>query len=383
MTFEFATATRIIFGRGTATQLPGLAKGLGKDILAVTGRDSTRLQAVLAPLEAAGHEVTLFPIATEPTVDDIRRGAALALRRGIDLVIGLGGGSAMDAAKAIAAMARQPRDLLHYLEVIGQGQPLDEHPLPCITVPTTAGTGAEVTRNAVIASPEDGIKASLRHASMLPVITVIDPELALGCPPAIVAASGMDALTQCLEAYVSCRAQPLTDALCQDGIRRAVHSLDRAVTHPQDLAAREDMALAALFSGLALANAGLGAVHGFAAPIGGSYKAAHGAVCAALLAPVWAVNWAAIQRTGHAEAKTKFESAARLLLDDAAATPDDATAWLRALTQRLLIPSLSSLGIQESDLEGLAEKAARASSMKGNPVPLSHEELLAILRAAL
>lgn len=384
MTFEFATATRILFGCGTARQLPGLTRELGKKVLVVTGRDPARMMPLLSPLEAAGLQVTTLPTATEPTVDDVRRGAASALSCGAEVIIGLGGGSAVDAGKAIAAMARQPRDLLHYLEVIGQGNPLDEPPLPFIAVPTTAGTGAEVTRNAVLASPDHGVKASLRHPSMLPNVALVDPELARDCPPAITAASGMDALTQCLEAYVSCRAQPMTDALCLEGVRRAVRSLEKTVTDGQDLAAREDMALAALFSGMALANAGLGAVHGFAAPIGGSFKAAHGAVCAALLAPVWEANWAAILQTGAPETRAKFEAASRLLLQgDTTATPEQAVTFLKALAQRLKIPGLASHGIRETDLEDLAQKAAQASSMKGNPVPLGHASLLAILRAAL
>lgn len=383
MSFEFATATRIIFGRGTARQLPDLARSLGHKVLVVTGRDPSRTAAVIAALGEAGLDPEVFTIETEPMVDDVRRGAARAVETGATVVIGLGGGSAVDAGKAIAAMARQPHDLLHYLEVVGKGQPLDEKPLPYIAVPTTAGTGAEVTRNAVLASPFHGVKASLRHASMLPAIALVDPELACDCPPTVTAASGMDALTQCLEAYVSSRAQPMTDALCVEGIQRAVRSLEKAVTNGQDLDAREDMALAAMFSGMALANAGLGAVHGFAAPIGGSFKAAHGAVCAALLAPVWKANWAAIQNAGDAVARGKFESASRLLLADAEATPEAAADYLQALARRLDIPGLSSHGITETDLEDIATKASKASSMKGNPVSLSHDELLGILRAAL
>ncbi len=383
MTFEFATATRIIFGRGTAAQLPALARDLGQKVLVVTGRDPARFFPLLSSLETAGAEVTTLPIPTEPTVDDVRRGAAIALRHGTNMVIGLGGGSALDAGKAIAAMVHQPRDILHYLEIIGQGRPLDEKALPFIAVPTTAGTGAEVTRNAVLASPEHGVKASLRHVSMLPAIALVDPELARDCPPAVTAASGMDALTQCLEAYVSSRSQPMTDALAAEGVRRAMRSLEKAVKNGQDMDAREDMALAALFSGLALANAGLGAVHGFASPIGGSFKASHGAICAALLAPVWQANWAAVQKTGSAVSRAKFGSASRLILDDTQATPEAAGACLLALTRRLHIPILSAHGITEADLEDIAMKAAKAGSMKGNPVPLGQEQLVAILQAAL
>lgn len=383
MTFEFATATRIIFGRGAVSQLPVLTLGLGKKVLVVTGRDPQRFMTILQTLEERGLEVAVFPLLTEPTVDDIRRGSATALKTGAEVIIGLGGGSAVDAGKAIAAVARQPHDLLHYLEIVGKAQPLDNPPLPFIAVPTTAGTGAEVTRNAVLVSAEHGVKASLRHPSMLPTLALVDPELARTCSPSVTAASGMDALTQCLEAYVSSRAQPMTDALCVDGIRRAIRSLEKAVTDGHDVEAREDLALAAMFSGMALANAGLGAVHGFAAPIGGSFKAAHGAVCAALLAPVWAMNWAAIKRDGDCLIRERFEAASRLILNDDEGSPEKAATFLKELSLRLKIPTLGSFGITHQDLPEIATKAAQSSSMKGNPVPLSHEELLDILRQAL
>jgi alcohol dehydrogenase class IV len=380
MNFEFATATRIVFGRGTAGQLPQIARQYGDRTLIVTGRDSSRATPICQALESNDISVTVFSIQKEPTLDEVRRGAELALKHQSQVVIGLGGGSAVDTGKAIAALARQPQDVLHYLEIVGQGKSLDSPPLPYIAVPTTAGTGAEVTRNAVISCPDHGVKASLRHASMLPVVALIDAELARDCPPSVTAASGMDALTQCLEAYVSCRAQPMTDALCLAGIQRAVRSLEKAVTHGKDLDAREDMALAALFSGMALANAGLGAVHGFAAPIGGSFQAPHGAVCAVLLAPVWEANLAAVTEPASLQ---RFQTAAQLLTNDPSAKAEAAIPWLRDLTHRLEIPALSTFGIGESHLDELATKAAQASSMKGNPVHLSHQTLAAILRSAL
>ena len=383
MRFEFATASRIIFGRGSADGLGGLCREFGSKALIVTGRDPHRAACVFDLLAKEGIISSVFSVGGEPKVDDIERGVQQARAMGAEMVIGVGGGSAIDAGKAIAAMTCQSGALLDYLEVIGGGQPLAAKPLPCIAIPTTAGTGAEVTRNAVLASPEHQVKVSLRHAWMLPAIALIDPELAIHCPPAVTAASGMDALTQCLEAYVSCRAQPMTDALCVDGIRRAIRSLERAVADGSDLAAREDMALAALFSGLALANAGLGAVHGFAAPIGGAFNAPHGAVCAALLAPVWRANWRAVQAAGDPAVMAKFQDAAMLVLDDTKATPERAGRFLQELTQRLEIPHLRSHGIRESDLGSLAGKAAKASSMRGNPVGLSQDELCAILQAAL
>ena len=383
MLFEFATATRIVFGPGTARRLPELAAGFGRRVLVVTGAGADRHGDLLDALAAAGLQLTRFRSAGEPTTDEASAGAELARACGAELVLGLGGGSVIDAGKAIAALARQPAGLMEYLEVIGQGRALDVAPLPFLAVPTTAGTGAEVTRNAVLASPTHRLKASLRHASMLPALALVDPELALPCPPSVTAASGMDALTQCLEAFVSCRAQPLTDALCREGIRRAAGSLERAVTDGSDLDARSDLALAALFSGLALANAGLGAVHGFAAPLGGRHHAPHGAVCAALLAPVWEANLAAVRDAGDTSTLAKFREAAVLLTGDSAATPEMGTTFLSELTARLRIPGLAAHGLQESDLGEVVRQAAAASSMKGNPLPLSPEVLQAILRRAL
>jgi alcohol dehydrogenase class IV len=256
--------------------------------------------------------------------------------------------------------------------------------LPHLAVPTTAGTGAEATLNAVLSSEEHRVKVSLRHHSMLPTVALVDPELARDCPPPVTAASGMDALVQCLEAYVSRKAQPMTDALCLEGIRRAVRSLEAAVADGSDLDAREDLALAALFSGMALANAGLGAVHGFAAPLGGQFHAPHGAVCAALLAPVWEANLKKLRATGDGAALTRFEAIAHLLPTGSNhPEAEDAVTYFRDLSQRLAIPPLRHYGIQETDHPDLARKAAASSSMRGNPVELDQEELVGILRATV
>ena len=361
--FEFATAQRIIFGRGVIRELPDLCRSFGHRTLLITG---SRPKQYADLLPHAG----IHSIRGEPTVEDIQIGVTLAKQHNADVIVSIGGGSVVDAGKAIAAMSTQPGDLMRYIEVIGAGKSLESSPLPYIAVPTTAGTGAEATRNAVIASTEHRVKASLRHVSMLPRIALIDPELAVDVPPSVTAASGIDALTQCLEAFVCSRAQPMTDALCLDGIQRAVRSLERAFQNGHDLEAREDMALCALNSGIALANAGLGAVHGFAAPIGGMFHAPHGAVCATLLAPVWEANSKRVQN------RTKFDQVEAIL-------GGDAVTYLHALTARLHIPKLSKWGITGSDLEEITLKATAASSMKANPVPLTHEDLLAILRAAL
>jgi alcohol dehydrogenase class IV len=295
----------------------------------------------------------------------------------------MGGGSALDAGKAIAAIAANGGELLDYLEIIGRGQALAKAPLPCIAIPTTAGTGSEVTRNAVLASPAHRAKVSLRSPLMLPKVALVDPELTWDLPPAITASTGLDALTQLIEPYVCSRANPMTDALCIEGIRRAAASLRTAVADGRNATAREDMALASLFGGIALANAGLGAVHGLAGPIGGMFPAPHGAVCATLLPLVMAKNLRALQqRQPTSDALRRYEEVARLLTGTATASADDGVAWVRQLVADLKIPPLRTYGITTQDTAELIERAGKASSMKANPILLTGEELAEILAQA-
>jgi len=368
--FEFATATRIVFGPGTVRQVGAAASALGRRPLLVTGGSAGRVSAL-------GLDGERLSITGEPTIPAIRDAVAAAREAGCDVVVAAGGGSVIDAGKAIAALVPNPEDVLAYLEVIGEGQPLTHPPLPFIAVPTTAGTGAEVTRNAVLGAPEQGVKVSLRSPLMLPRLAVIDPELTLTVPPAVTAATGLDALTQLIEPWVSPRANPLTDAFCLDGIRRVAVALPRAFHHPGDLSARTDMALAALYGGLALANAGLGAVHGFASPVGGQFDAPHGAVCAALLPHVIRANVAALRsRDSGCESLRRYGVLTDILGEDPAA-------FSLRLSVDLGISPLSEYGITPAHVPGLCRKAMDASSMKANPIRLTQEELEAILTAAL
>jgi len=313
-----------------------------------------------------------------------RLGTQRARESDCDLVIGFGGGSVLDGGKAIAALLTNGGDPLDYLEVIGRGQPLSQPSAPYIAIPTTAGTGAEVTRNAVLASPEHQVKVSLRSPLMLPRLALVDPELTHSLPPEVTASTGLDALTQVMEPYVSNRANPLTDALCREGMRRAARSLHRAYEQSDDAAAREDMALTSLFGGLALANAKLGAVHGFAGPIGGMFPAPHGAVCARLLPHVMAVNVRALQeRSPGSEALRRYDEIARILTGNEEATADDGVAWVQELCQALQVPSLASYGMTPADLTVVIEKASVASSMQGNPIQLTPDEMREILTQAL
>jgi alcohol dehydrogenase class IV len=382
--FEFATATRIIFGAGVLREIGALAKGFGRRALIVTGRDTRRAEPLKALLGEQGVDTVTFPVSGEPEVQTVKQGLGLAREQECDLIIGFGGGSALDAGKAIAAMLTNDGEPLDYLEVIGRGNTLTKPSAPFIAIPTTAGTGSEVTPNAVLASPEHRVKVSLRSAVMLPKVALVDPEMTYDLPPATTASTGLDALTQLIEPYTCSRTNPMTDALCVEGIRRAARSLRAAFEEGRNAAAREDMAVASLFGGLALANAGLGAVHGFAGPIGGMFPAPHGAVCAALLPHVLAANLHALrQRQPESAALDRYQQIARLLTGAAGATADDGVRWVAELVTALQIPPLGKYGVKREHAAELSEKAAQASSMKPNPISLTREELVQILGQAL
>jgi alcohol dehydrogenase class IV len=384
MRFEFATATRILFGPGTWREVGPAAAEFGRRALLVTGKTTERAAPLRELLAAQGVESLLFSVAGEPTVETVRRGVQEARQAGSDSVLGFGGGSVLDTAKAVAALMTNGGDPLDYLEIIGRGAPLTQPSAPCIAIPTTAGTGAEVTRNAVLGSPEHRVKVSLRSATMLPRLAVVDPELTCGLPPDITAHTGMDALTQVIEPYVSNRANPMTDLFCREGMARAARALRRACEQGDDRSARADMALASLFGGLALANARLGAVHGFAGPIGGMFPAPHGTLCACLLPPVLAANVRALrQRDPDGEALRRCAEIGRILTGRPDATADDAVTWVRELRAALPVPSLAAYGITPPDFPAIIEKASVASSMQGNPLPLTPEEMRQILQEAL
>jgi alcohol dehydrogenase class IV len=383
MNFEFATATQIIFGAGTLKQVGPLAATMGRRAVVVTGSDAERAKPLLELLAQQGVAVFPFPVPGEPTIELVQNGVQQARTAQCQVVIGCGGGSAIDAGKAMAALLTNPADPLEYLEVIGRGQPLGQPPLPYIAVPTTAGTGSEVTRNAVLGSPPHRVKVSLRSPLMLPRLAVIDPELTYGLPPAVTASTGLDALTQVLEPYVSNKANPLTDAICQEGLRRAARSLRRAYEHGDDAAAREDMAVASLFGGLALANAKLGAVHGFAAVLGGMFPAPHGAVCAVLLPHVMSANVRALrERQPGSEALHRYNRIAQILTGSSNAAASDGVAWVKALCQDLCLPGLATYGLTPTDFSTVIEKSAVSSSMQGNPIKLTPEEMEEILKQA-
>jgi alcohol dehydrogenase class IV len=383
MLFEFGTADRIIFGAGSIDRVGRLAADLGRRVLVVTGRSPERADGLVQQLKRHDILACRFSITGEPTLGLLTEGLSQARGHAADLVIGLGGGSVVDTGKAVAALLSNSGDVMDYLEVIGRGRPLTNVPAPYIAVPTTAGTGAEVTCNAVLKSTEHDVKVSLRSPMMFPLFAVVDPEVTLSLPPQVTAATGMDALTQLIEAFVSKKSNPLTDNLCRDGIKRAARSLRTAYFRPDDLSARSDMSLASLFSGLALANAGLGAVHGIAGPLGGLCDAPHGVICAKLLPTVVKINVQALQsREPTSAALVRYQEVFRWLTGSQTATAADGTEWLHQLVKDLQIPPLCDYGLRPSHIARLVLQAQKASSMQTNPVTLTASELAEIVSEA-
>jgi alcohol dehydrogenase class IV len=383
MKFEFATATRIIFGPGTIQQVTPLAIEMGKRACVVTGRTAERAQPILEQLNAHKIEYVTFSVTGEPTIDTVKNGIELARNAEIDFVISIGGGSVIDTGKAVAAMLTNSGQLEEYLEVVGAGKPLSRIAAAHIAIPTTAGTGAEVTRNSVLAVPKQKVKVSMRSHLMLPRLAVVDPELTYSMPQAVTANTGMDALTQLIEAYTSRNSNPLTDGICREGLKRAGSSLKRAYENGNDKIAREDMAVASFFGGLGLANAKLGAVHGLAGPLGGMISTGHGAICAGLLPYVLEANVRALQnRRPDSEALARYDDVAQILTGRATVKAIDGIKWVFEIYKTLQIQPLSRLGLEEQDFPTAAAKAQKSSSMKGNPIDLTKEELTEILKKA-
>jgi alcohol dehydrogenase class IV len=380
MRFEFATSNRILFGPGVSSEVPALAASLGQRAFVVTN-SLERSSPLREGLLASGLSVEFFLVRKEPDLDSILMATRNIQEFDSQLVIGFGGGSTLDTGKAAAALMANPGDPLAYLEVVGAGLPLRNPSTPFIAIPTTSGTGSEVTRNAVITLPEKRIKVSLRGPSMLPRFAVVDPELSYSLPPSATASTGLDALTQLIEPFVCITPNPLTDAICRAGIVRAARSLRRACENGRDVDAREDMALASLFGGLALANARLGAVHGMANPIGGFSHAPHGVVCANLLPLVMETNLSALRsRLPDSPAIARYTEVARMLTGDPAVSAEAAPDWVRKLCDSLDILPLDKYGLDPDDFPAIVQQSQKANSMKGNPVGLTDDELLSILK---
>lgn len=383
MNFEFAAPTRITFGEGRLADVPKIVLGMGSRTLVVEGR-SGRAELLIRELEEVGLATTSIRVASEPTIALVEHGLAQARSEQCDVVVALGGGSVIDAGKAISALLTNDAPVRDYLEVIGKARPLTNRAAPFIAIPTTAGTGAEVTRNAVLMAEEEQVKVSLRSPLMIPAVALIDPALTYSLPPSVTASTGLDALTQCIEPFVSPHANPLSDAVAREGIHRASGALRRAFRDGNDREARRDMAVASLCGGLALANAKLGAVHGFASPLCGMFPAPHGMACARLLPVITEINVRALRaRTPNAMAVARYDEVARIVTGEASARAEDAVVWLRELVAELSVPGLATYGVRTADIPRVVAAARQASSMQGNPIGLTDAELHEALGAAI
>jgi len=385
MQFEFSTAGKIIFGPGTLSEAGPAAASVGRRAFVVSGVDMEMARPVVSVLTSSKVTAVVFKAVGEPTTNMVNEAVEAARGISCDVVVGFGGGSAIDLAKAVSALLTNGGQLLDYLEVVGNGKKLERPSAPCIAIPTTAGTGAEVTKNAVLLSPEHKVKVSLRSPFLLPQVAIIDPQLTYTLPPETTAACGLDALTQLMEAFVTAKANPLTDALCREGMARAARSLKKVFDDGSDAAAREDMCVASHFSGLALANAGLGAVHGIAGPFGGMFsKAPHGAVCGRLLPFVFEVNVKALRERGEdKQTIRKYDEIAAILTGKKTSKAVSAVKWVKKISEAFSLPPLGTYGMTEADVPALMEKSMNASSMKGNPVVLTEDELRGILLQAM
>jgi alcohol dehydrogenase class IV len=384
--FEFYGVGRVVFGRGEFSRAGELAAGMGRAALVVFNGSEALTERLAGMLKTAGLSAKLRRQRGEPVVADVDGAVEAARRAGTDVVIGLGGGSAIDAAKGTAALLGNGGSAVDYMEVVGKGLKITKPAAAWMAIPTTAGTGAEATRNAVIGLPEKKFKASIRSELLLPRVALVDAELGVDVPAAVTASSGMDALCQLIESYASSGATVMTDGLAMEGIGLAAWALPRAHRDGGDVEAREAMAMAALLSGMTLTNAGLGAVHGFAAPIGANFPVPHGTVCAALLPHVIAANVAALRGSGGQAGLARYAAVGRKLTGEDLVESEAIEACVRVtaeLARVLRIPPLGQFGLAEKDIAEMVALARKASSMRFNPVVLSDEALAGVLSAAI
>jgi alcohol dehydrogenase len=389
--FAIARLPRIEFGSGVVAKLPGIAAQYGKSLLLVTGQrafvESPHGERLFSALTTQGFDWAHVRVAGEPSPQSVDAQVAAVRGRAIDAVIGIGGGSALDAAKAIAGLLKPGNSVMDHLEGVGPELPYRGPATPFIAVPTTAGTGSEATKNAVLSvQGADGYKKSFRDDALVAEWAIVDPDLLATCPPALIAADGMDAFTQLLESFVSTRANPMTDALARSGIMAVKDSL-LALHREQSAAAREKMAYASLMSGICLAQTGLGSVHGLAAPLGAYFPIPHGVVCGTLAATATAINIEALEaREPDSPALPKYAEIGRRFAMQKGLNGRDArdflVATLRQWQDQLQLPRLAAYGIAAADFPRIVA-GSRGSSMKTNPVVLTDAEISRILAERL
>ncbi len=377
--FQFMTATRIIFGEGALQSSLSIINQFGYSVLLVTGRDTQRAIPILNYLKAQGMRYQHVAITGEPNITMVEETAILGRKFKPDMVIAIGGGSVLDMGKALAAIIPNHGDVYDYVEVVGRNVPLKAKPLHFIAIPTTASTGSEVTRNAVLKSGQDKVKVSLRSPDMLADVAIVDPTLTYDTDPYTSGRGAMDAFTHLMEAYVCGEPNPLTDMVCEEGLRRLSCSVIAGCKH-NDHKARSDLSFVALLGGMAITNAKLGAAHGLAAALGGKLDAPHSVITARLAPHVMQENIDAAKKAGRTDVINRYRKLAQLVTGRTNANEHDGVLWVKMVLDKLELPSLGQFGVCQTSFEQVASDALKSVAIKGNPLPLNHERLTYILK---
>ncbi|ELI0350892.1 iron-containing alcohol dehydrogenase [Vibrio vulnificus] len=376
--FQFMTATRIIFGEGALQSSLSILSQFGYSALLVTGKDLARAMPIIGYFKSQNIRYQHVAISGEPNITMVEETAIIGRKFKPDMVVAIGGGSVIDMGKALAAIIPNQGDVYDYVEVVGRNVPLKTQPIHFIAIPTTASTGSEVTRNAVLKSGQDKVKVSLRSPDMLADVAIVDPTLTYGTDAYTSGRGAMDAFTHLMEAYVCGEPNPLTDMICEEGLRRLSHSIIPGCLQ-DDYKARSDLAFSAMLGGMAITNAKLGAAHGLASALGGKLDAPHSVITAQLAPHVMNENIMAAREAGRADVLTRYKSLARLVTKNGDASELEGVEWVKGVLDKLQLPELSQFGVCSTSFDAVAEDALRSVAIKGNPLPLTKARLSYIL----
>ncbi|MBA5763055.1 iron-containing alcohol dehydrogenase [Vibrio sp. 404] len=377
--FQFMTSTRIIFGEGALQSSLSVINQFGYSVLLVSGKNTERASPIIQYIKMQGMRYQHVAICGEPNITMVEETALNGRKFKPDLVIAIGGGSVIDMGKALAAIIPNQGDVYDYVEVVGRNVPLKTKPIPFIAIPTTASTGSEVTRNAVLRSGQDKVKVSLRSPEMLADVAIVDPTLTYGTDAYTSGRGAMDAFTHLMEAYVCGEPNPITDMICEEGLRRLSESVLPGCLN-DNYRARSDLSFAAMLGGMAITNAKLGAAHGLASALGGKLAAPHSVITARLAPFVMQENIRAAKKAGRADVLARYRKMAQLLTGRANASRDDAVLWTNMMLEKLKLPDLNEFGVCKTSFEQVVDDALKSVAIKGNPLPLTKERLMFILQ---
>ncbi|MGC9402782.1 iron-containing alcohol dehydrogenase [Vibrio genomosp. F10 str. 9ZC157] len=376
--FQFMTSTRIIFGEGALQSSLSVLNQYGYSVLLVTGKDQSRSDILISYLKAQNMRYQHVSISGEPNITMVEETSVVGRKFKPDMVVSMGGGSVIDMGKALAAIIPNQGDVYDYVEVVGRSVPLKTKPIPFIAIPTTASSGSEVTRNAVLRSGQDKVKVSLRSPDMLADVAIVDPTLTYGTDVHTSARGAMDAFTHLMEAYVCGDPNPLTDMVCEEGLRKLSHSVIAACRR-DDYSARADLSFAAMLGGMAMTNAKLGAAHGLAAALGGKLNAPHSVITSRLAPYVMKENIEAAKGAGRKDVLKRYIRLAQLVTGRTNVHVEDGVLWVQMMLDKLELPVLSDYGVCSTSFDKVAEDALMSVAIKGNPLPLTKERLVYIL----